>query len=47
MQVQGERPYQEDRFIALQPGGLKSNKDIALFAVFDGQYVKCFEFLLQ
>ncbi|XPS80749.1 Protein-serine/threonine phosphatase [Ascochyta lentis] len=34
--IQGARPHQEDRFIALQPGSFKSNQDIALFAVFDG-----------
>lgn len=39
MQIQGERPHQEDRFIVLLPGSFKSNKNIALFAVLDGQYV--------
>lgn len=39
LQIKGDRPHQEDRFIELQPGSLKSNKDLALFAVFDGQYV--------
>lgn len=38
LQIQGERPNQEDRYIALAPGSLNSNKNIALFAVFDGQY---------
>jgi len=37
LQLQGDRPHQEDRFIVLAPGSLKSNKDIAIFAVFDGQ----------
>ncbi|KAF1928248.1 phosphatase 2C family protein [Didymella exigua CBS 183.55] len=34
--IQGGRPSQEDRYIALAPGSLKSNKNIALYAVFDG-----------
>ncbi|UPX19717.1 Protein-serine/threonine phosphatase [Ascochyta rabiei] len=34
--IQGARPHQEDRFIALQPGSFKSNQDIALFVVLDG-----------
>jgi hypothetical protein len=38
LQIQGERPNQEDRYIALSPGCLNSNKNIALYAVFDGQY---------
>ena len=38
LQMQGDRPHQEDRFLELHPGSLSSNKDIALFAVFDGQY---------
>lgn len=38
LQIQGERPNQEDRYTALPPGSLKSNKDLALYAVFDGQY---------
>lgn len=37
LQIQGERPNQEDRYIALPPGCLNSNKNIALYAVFDGQ----------
>ena len=39
LQIQGERPNQEDRYTALAPGCLNSNKNIALYAVFDGQYV--------
>jgi hypothetical protein len=38
LQIQGDRPNQEDRHIALGPGCLNSNKNIALYAVFDGQY---------
>lgn len=38
LQMQGDRPHQEDRFLELRPGSLSSNKDIAIFAVFDGQY---------
>ena len=37
LQIQGERPNQEDRYISLPPGCLKSNRNIALYAVFDGQ----------
>jgi protein phosphatase 2C family protein 2/3 len=36
-QILGARQDQEDRYITLTPGSLKSRKDLALFAVYDGQ----------
>lgn len=34
--ILGSREDQEDRYIALAPGSLKSRKELALFAVYDG-----------
>ncbi|CBY00283.1 hypothetical protein LEMA_P014130.1 [Plenodomus lingam JN3] len=34
--ILGSREDQEDRYIALHPGSLKSRKELALFAVYDG-----------
>jgi hypothetical protein len=36
-QILGARQDQEDRYITLSPGSLKSRKELALFAVYDGQ----------
>ena len=36
-QILGARQDQEDRYITLTPGSIKSRKDLALFAVYDGQ----------
>ena len=38
-QILGSREDQEDRYSVLNPGQLKSRKEVALFAVYDGQYV--------
>ncbi|USP72837.1 uncharacterized protein yc1106_00111 [Curvularia clavata] len=34
--ISGARQHQEDRYVTLLPGSLKSRKDLALFAVYDG-----------
>jgi hypothetical protein len=36
-QILGAREDQEDRYITLTPGSIKSRKELALFAVYDGQ----------
>jgi hypothetical protein len=38
-QTLGDRGEQQDRYIAFEPKQLKSRKELALFAIFDGQYV--------
>ncbi|KAA8618249.1 Protein phosphatase 2C family protein [Pyrenophora tritici-repentis] len=35
--ILGARQDQEDRYITLPPGSLKSRKEIAIYAVYDGQ----------
>jgi hypothetical protein len=35
----GDRDQQQDRYITFEPRSLKSRKELALFAIFDGQYV--------
>jgi serine/threonine protein phosphatase PrpC len=44
LQIIGDRPHQEDRYLTLSPGALKSRKEVAVFAVFDGQYVVALAF---
>ncbi|EOA84316.1 uncharacterized protein SETTUDRAFT_21672 [Exserohilum turcica Et28A] len=34
--ISGAREYQEDRYVTLLPGSLKSRKELAIFAVYDG-----------
>ncbi|KAF5854224.1 hypothetical protein GGP41_007073 [Bipolaris sorokiniana] len=34
--ISGAREHQEDRYITLLPGSIKSRKDLAIFAVYDG-----------